>query len=331
MFECFYFDKKISIEYCMESHFELSVPQYIKMNFKKLLNFIFTLSCVFGLIYQTMILLTDYFSGNTVVTLDVKRLVFETLPAFTICSSNFWSIKKLTELRPDLAWIYHEYLDYQDKIKNKKYSNQTELDQMKKKVNWLYKHINEKVNYEGLTGYQILSNVTNELVHPYAWFDIGLFGVIEIVTHNKSANKLRQIKTFNEQDKNILKDSQKYPVESVNIQWYDKQSFIVKCWTSFSHLQKKWRDFQMSFELIEVYLYPGSKWLPRGKFYELFFAIHSPNTLPDLTEQNYKRLSTGKINNFHYSQINTKLLGEGYDTNCYRYDLDYKYANFNMR
>ena len=287
---------------------------------KQILNFIIkltlTLLCFTGLVYQTNILLTDYFSGNTVVTLDVKRLISETLPAFTICSSNFWSIKKLAEFRPDLAWIYHEYNDYQDRIKKKMYSNQTELDQMKKKVNWLYKHINENINYEELTGYQILANVTNELADPYAWFDLDLVGVIEIA-HNESGKKLRQIKTFNEQDKNILKDSQKYPVESLKIQWYDKHSFITeKCWTSFSHLQKKWRDFQMSFELIEVYIKPDSNWLPRDKFYELHFSIHSPNTLPDLMEQNYKRLSTGKINNFHYSQINTELLGEGFDTNA---------------
>jgi hypothetical protein len=32
-----------------------------------------------------------------------------------------------------------------------------------------------------------------------------------------------------------------------------------------------------------------------------------------------------------YYQVQTELLGDGYDTNCFNYDLDYKYANFNMR
>ena len=29
--------------------------------------------------------------------------------------------------------------------------------------------------------------------------------------------------------------------------------------------------------------------------------------------------------------MNTELLGEGFETNCYEYDLGYKFANYNMR
>ena len=61
----------------------------------------------------------------------------------------------------------------------------------------------------------------------------------------------------------------------------------------------------------------------------LLLSIHSPNSLPhlnDMSELDYKNHQF-----FRFSQVNTELLGEGFETNCLEYDLDYKFANFNMR
>ena len=32
-----------------------------------------------------------------------------------------------------------------------------------------------------------------------------------------------------------------------------------------------------------------------------------------------------------YSRVDTHLLGNGFDTNCFDYNLDHKFANYNMR
>ena len=63
----------------------------------------------------------------------------------------------------------------------------------------------------------------------------------------------------------------------------------------------------------------------------MYLMIHSPNHFPDANDQNLGILTLGKSHFITYSQLRTELLGLGYDTNCYEYDLDYKYGNFNMR
>ena len=60
--------------------------------------------------------------------------------------------------------------------------------------------------------------------------------------------------------------------------------------------------------------------------------MHSPNALPEITRENFVFLPLNdKMIDIQYNQIQTELLGHSYDTNCFNYDLDYKYANFNMR
>ena len=82
---------------------------------------------------------------------------------------------------------------------------------------------------------------------------------------------------------------------------------------------------------MEIHFYPMPSWMPHGMFKELLFSFHSPNTLLDIDCENYQSLSTDKIHEIYYNQIHTELLSDGYDTNCFNYDLDYKYVNFNMR
>ena len=71
------------------------------------------------------------------------------------------------------------------------------------------------------------------------------------------------------------------------------------------------------------------EWFPINNFKNIQVAIHSPNNLPDANA--FKTINTGKLTNIGFNQLTTKHLGEGYEHNCYEYDLDYKFANFNMR
>ena len=66
-----------------------------------------------------------------------------------------------------------------------------------------------------------------------------------------------------------------------------------------------------------------------GRFH---FAIHSPNTLPVLSNgKDFMLLENRFSYGLYYSRVETRLLGSGFDTNCFNYNLDHKFANYNMR
>ena len=90
-------------------------------NGKVMTNFILKLLCMVGFIYQSFQLLNEYLMGKTVISLEVKRLEDEPLPAITICTRNWLSMRKLAN-SPQFHHIYENYTNtYQD-------YNQTYMD-----------------------------------------------------------------------------------------------------------------------------------------------------------------------------------------------------------
>ena len=89
------------------------------------------------------------------------------------------------------------------------------------------------------------------------------------------------------------------------------------------------RNFKINLEHISISLKVSYKWFPLHLMSK-FYAIHSPNTFPsgnDMSGFDYRTM-TGYC---EFNQISIQFLSNSYDTNCYEYDLDYKFANFNMR
>ena len=135
----------------------------------------------------------------------------------------------------------------------------------------------------------------------------------------------------------VFRNQQSNPVESLLTPSYynpynpvESNNPLKKCWTTFSYLQPISRTFKLKLLNMEIQLYPKDKWMPQQLFKPIEIMIHSPNTLPDVSNKNYKILQGDKHYEIWYNQVHTELLGYGYDKNCYNYDLD-KYANFNMR
>ena len=66
---------------------------------------------------------------------------------------------------------------------------------------------------------------------------------------------------------------------------------------------------------------------------DVFLALHSPNSLPKIDEGvKFTKIKYGnKFVRISYSRVETRLLGSGFDTNCFDYDLDHKFPNYNMR
>ena len=72
-------------------------------------SFIMIIICARILIYQINELLTEYLSGQTVASISVGRLQYETLPAFTFCFTETFSIKYLIKFRTGQQDLNEKY------------------------------------------------------------------------------------------------------------------------------------------------------------------------------------------------------------------------------
>ena len=99
----------------------------------------------------------------------------------------------------------------------------------------------------------------------------------------------------------------------------------------------KFRPFKINLENILIRLGHSTSWFPhqdlrsQPSMNEYVISFHSPNTIPQYTMKNFMAVQAFKSYTFSYSLVKTELLDSRYDTNCFEYDLDHKFANFNMR
>ena len=88
------------------------------MEMKNIPKNIFAFVCLCGLVYQTVILYSEYMSGNTVVNIKVDRILNETIPAITVCFDAFASLERVSQLSPHLANLSYGYINERDHFHN---------------------------------------------------------------------------------------------------------------------------------------------------------------------------------------------------------------------
>ena len=298
--------------------------KYIQSVLEKILFLI----CFAGLIFQTSDLIQGYLGGKTSVSLNVVRIQLDLLPAITICTKNILAIGRVVKYDPDFQSLYNEYEQlYYDlynltKVKGAA-ENETELV---KQIEAIFRNITKSLDFINIPALEIHDNISVPMIPsepPFAYFRVYIVGQLPLNGSVIEVNSFR--------NNSFLEQHQSFPIESLKAQYQGDDFDPQKCWTSFSQLNTFWRNFRFKLDWMEIHLLPKLNWMPVQMFKEISFSIHSPNTLPDFGPENFNLLSTSKVHEILYSQVQTELLGEGYDTNCYNYDLDYKYANSNMR
>ena len=283
------------------------------------LKFVFNIICIGALIYQTNELYNEYSLGKTVISLEVKRLEGEPIPAVTICTQNWLSIEKLSKYsHNNEEWIQSNITLYKklynlyrkNLIKHGNNNNNNDDENMKKIVNILnevYRNITSLVEISGLTPFQMMNK-----------YSIGLNGNGTGVSYSYDGT----LKGSRITDMVIPNDED--PIES----FISIPSNFHKCFTFYSHLKNVWRNIKFKLNYVSIRLvfvndtWPG--W--RMNLGDLLISIHSPNSLPQL--ESMVKIDSHNFHEFTYSQVNTELLGEGYDTDCFNYNLD---NNFSMR
>ena len=269
--------------------------------------------CLMGFFHQSYDLYSGYMSGKTVVNIKVETILNQTLPAITVCFSSHYILDKIDENDPIIIELKQRYLERIDlAIKlDKLYENSTELDQKIEQEYFLnVTKINERLKF--LHSQLNMINFFENVTFPFN------FGNISLI-------KTRTSGLFEVDQAHIISIFGK-PIESLT-----NFHGLKKCFTFFSHLQKEWRKFKINLDklFLEILEFPHNL---VGADQYFYLAIHSPNNLPKLTsDQEFKKLGIHSRNHFRFSRVETRLLGSGFDTNCFDYDLDHKFANYNMR
>jgi hypothetical protein len=79
-------------------------------------------------------------SGKTVVSLKLKTLLNEPIPAITLCMRPGYSLKRLSKLNPISTQLYSQYMDI---IQN--YTEMKKLDELLKLENENLSKINDQI------------------------------------------------------------------------------------------------------------------------------------------------------------------------------------------
>src|SRR6185369_9244486 len=81
--------------------------------------------CVSALIYHSVLLFSQYFSGKTVVSIRLHRIKPDTMPALTICLPFSLRMDGMSRRFPELRERYTDYKRLMDNITESDYNNET--------------------------------------------------------------------------------------------------------------------------------------------------------------------------------------------------------------
>ena len=150
------------------------VTFFINFNIKLLIKIIFSLC----LLYQTYLLIQQFFKFNLVINIKLSENVINSLPAITICYNRLYSFEKLVQYYPDYRDIYENYTKFSSKYSNYEYfenSSTLFLDENKFFIQNYWKIINDNdlsipdvYSYNNLSPEEIFHNLTLGLEKPYS-------------------------------------------------------------------------------------------------------------------------------------------------------------------
>ena len=274
--------------------------------------------CSVGLIYQTSQLIGQYMSGNTVIQMRIESLGEQNLPAFTVCFDQFISFWKLSKVDPEIGKLFQDYLHV---IEGDQANKSKILYKIHNKAESIYLN-------SDILGSRTIPDLFDNITIPFDLLksiDISDFRTRSIIKPNIRGIIRNGDKFFI--DYYRLDDY--YQIESISL----GLNSMRKCFTLFSSLSKVWREYKINLDKIEIRIFDDLYSYPE-QLGDVYFTVHSPNSLPDfIFGGNFQILkrSEGYTRLITYSQINLNVLDHRYDTNCFEYDHDHKFGNFNMR
>ncbi|CAG2117726.1 unnamed protein product [Medioppia subpectinata] len=109
----------------------------------------------------------------------------------------------------------------------------------------------------------------------------------------------------------------------------EEPGHIRKCFTFFSELNPKWRQFQFNFNEVLLTITHSRYWFPPNLYDQpsgknkIHFSLHAANATPyDLRSENFIKLKMNHQYQVQFSTIKTVRLPAPYETRCREYDPD---------
>ena len=275
-----------------------------KISFIKfILHLISLIVCLFCFVYQTTQLLTLYLGGKTLAENRVERLVNSRLPAITICLPTFMDMEKFAELflnnseDPFHKTLYDDHQAIKVFVVENGWNKEAQDRQ---------RTLFEKFLWDAY----VVSNITvYDTMHKYL-ADLQ-------VEYKVYYDKTKYNKAFDENDVVVELPLPKLVVSLVP--FIDAR----ECYTIFSDFDENFKDYKLIPIEIELRFRYNVSSFPFIRFYEgdIYVSLHSPNVMPDFTRENvFQELKMGMINFITYTETQTKLLPEPFETKCKWYE-----------
>ena len=240
-----------------------------------------TTFCAFGLLYQCYQLLSQYLSGKSVVNVEVKRELYPSLPAITLCYPEMVSM----ELAANYSDLYRHYYERYKDIIYIIDENKTRYDMFEENITNLYNAFIKQLQPN------MIKTVFNNLSLPYLYG----FNDDSFINNENYFQKLTEESIINTwilgtpyRDghgysvllKNRYKNSSYFmvgnPVETINY------NLNAKCFTFFSVIEPIWINIRFNLDIILMIIKNNVNWFPPHLIDKYYFTIHSPNQFPEL-------------------------------------------------
>lgn len=293
---------------------ELSTKKKLKL-FGKISICFFSL---IGLVIQTWLLSIQFNEKKTTVNTELKTERYTHLPAVTVCYPIFTSLHLLSNRYPQLEEEYEKYENTVAKLLSES-ENQYNINTNESIDAYFNSIAKLREEYEYLLSRRMGVFNMFDYSLPYRFIvkngensftENSIYALVPGLHYNTSdGNKLST--------ETIMDET---PIESISFPYVDGSPH--KCFTFFSIFREKWKSFKMIFKEIYLFIRHDHRW--NAPIYKknnmiLYFAMHSPNSIPPFNRLNYLQLEVGFAYSIAYSRIKSKLLEPPYATNCYDY------------
>ena len=284
-----------------------------------------TIFCASGLLYQCFQLLSQYLSGKSVVNVEVKRELYPSLPAITLCYPEMVSM----ELAANYSDIYRHYYERYKDIIDMIDENRTKYEMFEENITKLYKAFVKRLQREDQP--EMIKTIFNNLSLPYLYgFNENNFQNLHeesIINTWILGTPYKQGHGYNTLFKNRDKNSSYFlvgnPVETVNY------NLNAKCFTFFSVIDPVWIDIRFNLDIIRMVIKNNVNWFPPHLIDKYYLTIHSPNQFPELRiGLEFDEISPNSNYYVSFAKIDVDRFYSGTESNC----LDYSIKNFvNLR
>lgn len=204
-----------------------------KERFKFFVKCLVVTACVCGLLFQLYMLFRQYYSGRTVVNVQIEITKFNKIPAFTVCYPHLISMDSAAQKHKQLLPLFDRYKSLE--------FNSSESKDIADEIKEVYNNFTAEVVNLDLTIAELF-----DISIPFGFPILSNFSFLEyLIPITITVKGIRYFRKTNTMTDIVIED--KKPLESIVI---GKDSF--KCFTFFHHLNESFKEYQIDEKEVSI-------------------------------------------------------------------------------